>query len=158
MDPKSDDRGEQKEFSNPQDVVFVNTQLILKAMQNVQKAQQDFQAMLEQAELGDTSVQYDLGVRYAEGDGVDSDMVQAAHWFSLAAESGDLRAIEALGRCYQMGTGVEEDQGRAVELYTQAADQGYAGAQCSLGLCLENGSGVDQDPVKAAEYYLLAAE
>ena len=57
MDPKSDDRGEQKEFSNPQDVVFVNTQLILKAMQNVQKAQQDFQAMLEQAELGDTSVQ-----------------------------------------------------------------------------------------------------
>ena len=42
MDPKSDDRGEQKEFSNPQDVVFVNTQLILKAMQNVQKAQQDF--------------------------------------------------------------------------------------------------------------------
>ena len=49
-------------------------------MENVQKAKQEFQSLLEQAELGDTSVQFDLGAHYANGEGVDRDMEQAVYW------------------------------------------------------------------------------
>ena len=53
-----------------QNIVFVNTGLIQHALSEVQKSKEEFQTMLEQAELGDDSVLYDLGVRYLEGDGV----------------------------------------------------------------------------------------
>ena len=121
--PEDRDSKEQpRALSNGQDIVIVNTALIMKAMQNVQKAQADFQDLLERAELGDTSLQFDLGLRYASGDGVDVDMSQAFYWFGQAAESGDLRAIDALGRCYQNGDGVEADPVRAAELFRQAAE------------------------------------
>ena len=90
--------------SDPE-IVFVHTGLIQKAMENMRRSREDFQSLLEQAELGDASVQYDLGARYAAGDGVAEDPAQAALWFAQAAESGDLRAVEALGRCYQLGWG-----------------------------------------------------
>ena len=138
MELRPEDRdslNQERELSNGQDIVIVNTALIMKAMQGMQKAQADFQELLERAELGDASVQYELGVRYATGDGVEADMAQAAHWFAQAAETGDLRAVDALGRCYQNGSGVEQDQERGAELFRQAAEEGFAGALCDLGLC-----------------------
>ena len=72
-----------------QNVVFVNTALIWRAMEKVQQSQADFQALLEQAD--DPAVSYDLGMRYAQGDGVDADAVQAVHWFSQAAGGGGVR-------------------------------------------------------------------
>ena len=85
-----------RDGSDPE-IVFVHTGLIQKAMENMRRSREDFQSLLEQAELGDASVQYDLGARYAAGDGVAEDPAQAALWFAQAAESGDLRAVEALG-------------------------------------------------------------
>lgn len=138
------------ESYHPQDVVFINTHLIQRAMEGLQKSKEEFQTLLEQAELGEFSVQYDLAVRYLEGDGVEADPVQAVRWLSQAAELGDLRALEALARCYQFGTGVELDEARAAELYRQCAEQDYVSAVCDLGLCYENGAGVEHDPVRAA--------
>ena len=126
-------------------VIFVDTHLIQKAVEGLQRSREEFQSLLEQAEGGDPAAYYDLGVRYAEGDGAERDPARAAHWFSLAAEDGDLRAVDLLGRCYQAGSGVEKDEARAAELYQQAADQGYAPAQCDLGLCYENSTGVEKD-------------
>ena len=88
------------ESYHPQDVVFINTHLIQRAMEGLQKSREKFQALLEQAELGELSVQYDLALRYLEGDGVEADPVQAVHWLYQAAELGALRALETLARCY----------------------------------------------------------
>ena len=44
------------------------------------------------AEQGLVEAQYNLGVMYAEGQGVRQDFVQAHMWFDLAAASGDLSA------------------------------------------------------------------
>ena len=60
-------------------------------------------------------MQYDLAVRYSEGDGVGKDPERAFYWFSEAALLGDVRAIAALGRCYQFGSGVEQDLEKARE-------------------------------------------
>ena len=147
-----------RESFEDQQVIFVDTHLIQKAVEGLQRAREEFQTLLEQAEGGDASVYYDLGVRYTEGDGTDKDPAQAARWFALASEDGDLRATDLLGRCYQSGAGVEKDEARAAELYRQAAEQDYAPAQCDLGLSYENGSGVEKDEARAAECYLQAAE
>lgn len=139
-----------RESFEDQQVIFVDTHLIQKAVEGLQRAREEFQTLLEQAEGGDASVYYDLGVRYTEGDGTDKDPAQAARWFALASEDGDLRATDLLGRCYQSGAGVEKDEARAAELFQQAAEQDYAPAQCDLGLSYENGSGVEKDEARAA--------
>ena len=140
-----------------ENVVFVNTALIWRAMEQVQRSQADFRALLEQAHE-DPAVAYDVGLRYAQGDGVDADLKEAAHWFAVGAETGDLRAVEALGRCCQAGDGVDFDPVRGAELFRQAAEEGYLPAVCDLGLCYEAGDGVEVDPVRAAELYRQAAE
>ena len=75
-----------RESFEDQQVIFVDTHLIQKAVEGLQRAREEFQTLLEQAEGGDASVYYDLGVRYTEGDGTDKDPAQAARWFALASE------------------------------------------------------------------------
>ena len=86
-----------RESFEDQQVIFVDTHLIQKAVEGLQRAREEFQTLLEQAEGGDASVYYDLGVRYTEGDGTDKDPAQAARWFALASEDGDLRATDCWG-------------------------------------------------------------
>ena len=53
-----------RESFEDQQVIFVDTHLIQKAVEGLQRAREEFQTLLEQAEGGDASVYYDLGVRY----------------------------------------------------------------------------------------------
>ena len=71
MCPENEDRAE---FFNGDQVIFVNTELIQGAVAGLQRSREEFQALLDQAELGDLSAQYDLAMKYADGDGVDRDM------------------------------------------------------------------------------------
>ena len=125
-------------------VIFVDTHLIQKAVEGLQRSREEFQSLLEQAEGGDPAAYYDLGVRYAEGDGAERDPARAAHWFSLAAEDGDLRAVDLLGRCYQAGSGVEKDEARAVELFQQAADLAVGHVVPGVHAAPEDKDGYDQ--------------
>ena len=58
-----------RESFEDQQVIFVDTHLIQKAVEGLQRAREEFQTLLEQAEGGDASVYYDLGVRYTEATG-----------------------------------------------------------------------------------------
>ena len=108
-----------------QNIVFVDTHAIMKAVEGVQRDRESFQTLLENAENGDSSAYYDLATRYADGEGVEKDEKKAFYWFSMGADESDPRAVDALGRCYQLGFGVEKDEVRAAELYRRAADSGY---------------------------------
>lgn len=101
-----------QENENPQDIVFMNTELIQRALEEVRKSKEDFAAMLEQAELGDSSVQYDLAVRYSEGDGVGKDPERAFYWFSEAALLGDVRAIARAGPLLSVWLGGRAGSGK----------------------------------------------
>ena len=57
----------------------------------------------------DPVAQYDLGVAYANGDGVPEDKVEAVRWWRLAAEQGYGPAQFALGSMYEEGRGVPRD-------------------------------------------------
>ena len=58
------------------------------------------------AEQDDPAAENALGLRYASGDGVKQDDVEAAHWFTKAAEHGNVKAEVALATRYWAGRGV----------------------------------------------------
>ena len=59
------------------------------------------------AEQGDAQAQYNLGVLYANGMGVDKDFTKAVELYKKAAEQGYISAQFNLGLCYAFGDGVE---------------------------------------------------
>ena len=67
------------------------------------------EGLANQAAAGDAGAQYQLGVAYAKGDGVEADDGEAALWFGRAAEGGDPEAMFALGMLYATGAGVALD-------------------------------------------------
>jgi TPR repeat protein len=92
----------------------------------------DYGAALEEwlplAELGDAEAQYNLGVMYDEGAGVDRDLPLAAQWYRRAAEQGFIDAQTNLGMMYLAGQGVPQDRAEARDWLQKAAAQGDAEA------------------------------
>jgi TPR repeat protein len=68
----------------------------------------------KRAETGNAFAQMMLGQRYATGNGVPKDEVEAAKWYRKAALLGDGNAQSSLGHSYANGAGVPKD---VVEAY-----------------------------------------
>lgn len=84
---------------------------------------------LRKAGEGDVDAQYNLGIIYYHGEGVEKDFEQALSWFQKAAEQGDVDAQYNLGFMYGRGEGVKKDHGQSVQWFTRAAEQGHKGAR-----------------------------
>ena len=110
------------------------------------------------AEQGDAKAQNNLGVMYANGEGVARDDKQAAFWFRKAAEQGYAEAQLILGLMYNEGQGdVAKDSSQAFAWFRKAAEQGLAMAQYNLGVMYAKGEGVPQDCAQAYMWTNLAA-
>ncbi len=121
-------------------------------------AQQTLDELRALAEQGDTEAQFDLGVRYANGQGAPQDYAEAARWYRLAADQGYADAQHSAGLLYANGQGVPQDEAEAVRWYRLAADQGHVSAQFDLGTRYSSGGrGVSQDDVEAHMWFNLAA-
>ena len=106
----------------------------------------------------DTPVaQNNLGVIYANGQGVPQDYAAAASWYRKAADQGHAIAQNNLGSMYRIGQGVPQDYAAAVSWYRKAADQGYATAQNNLGSMYRIGQGVPQNYVQEHKWFSLSA-
>ena len=105
------------------------------------------------AEQGHARAQFNLGVMYANGDGVPQDYREMARWFHMAAEQGHAEAQFNLGTMYDNGNGVPEEDDEAVKWYRMAAEQGHAEAQFNLGVMCATGRGAPQDDGEAATAY-----
>jgi len=110
------------------------------------------------ADEGNFVAQYNLGVMYANGQGVPRDLEKAATWFQMSARGGDARAQFNLGNMYAHGEGVPRDLSRAAEWYAKAAEQNLPDAQYSLGRLYYMGAGAKQDLVEAYFWMSLAAD
>ncbi len=75
------------------------------------------------AEQGDASAQYNLGVMYADGEGVPQDDTEAGRWYRLAADQGVADAQYNLGVMYGTGQGVPQDYVEAHIWYNLAGAQ-----------------------------------
>ena len=110
------------------------------------------------AEQGDAEAQLNLGIRYANGEGVPEDDAEAVKLYRLAAKQGLARAQNYLGIMHANGDGVPENYAEAVKWFRLAAVQGYAGAQYNLGLMYNYGLGVPENFAEAFKLYRLAAK
>ncbi len=84
------------------------------------------------AEGGDASAQYNLGLLYHHGLGVESKISEAAKWYGRAAENGDADGQKAIGDLYVKGFWGKKNSAKAATWYRKAAEQGHAGAKEAL--------------------------
>lgn len=109
------------------------------------------------AAQGDAEAQLQLGLRYAEGDGVIRNDKEAARWFALAARQGLSEAEYHYGLMLLKGRGVVQDYRAAFEWIEKPAKRGYARAQYSLGELYRYGTGTPIDKAHAYLWFNLAA-
>ena len=83
-----------------------------------------FDEWLPLAELGDVEAQYNLGVMYDQGTGMEKDLGKAAEWYRKAAEQGFVDAHAHLGLMYYHGQGVSRDVEKAARWLQLASDHG----------------------------------
>ena len=105
------------------------------------------------ADQGLDVAQFNLGLMYANGQGVLKDEAEAIKWYRLAAGQGRADAQYQLGNLYYEQNIYPE----AVRWFRLAAEQGRADAQSNLGVMYADGDGVAQDYVLAYMWFSLAA-
>ena len=89
-----------------------------------------------EAEKGDASALFLVGVMYDTGQGVAEDIPEAIKWFRFAADKGNVDAMYSLGQEYALGEGVPKD---LVEAYFWL-DLAVAGYSASGDATAQNAS------------------
>ena len=110
------------------------------------------------AEEGLDLAQYNLGILYFTGQGVDQDFKAAFRWTEAAALQGHVGAQLNLGSLYYFGNGVRQDGDKAVEWYENSARSGNGAAAYTLAAMYRDGDHVDRDPVLAHVWAAWAAQ
>ena len=84
-------------------------------------------------EQGYAGAQFNLGVMYENGLGVEQDKAEAVKWYRRAAEQGNAIAQYNVGLMYFDGQGAAQDDAEAVKWWRRAAEQDHVSAQSNLG-------------------------
>jgi localization factor PodJL len=106
---------------------------------------------------GEASAQYEIGRRYAEGQGVGQNLASAAEWFERAAKQGLAPAQFRLGGFYEKGLGVKKNLETARRLYSTAGQAGNAKALHNLAVLYAEGIDGKPDYQTAARWFRKAA-
>ena len=112
----------------------------------------------EAAYAGDIDAQFNLGMSYSFGKGVEQNFEKALSWFLKCANQGDSKAQYYVGVMFLNGHGTQIDQIKAAEWLKKSANQGDADAQCDLGMLYLQGCGVEINESVAISYFQKAAE
>ena len=108
------------------------------------------------ARKGDADAQFNLALRYQDGNGIERDFAKAAHWFNKAAKQGHAAAQYGLALMYGKGQGLQVDAVKSAYWNRQAAERGHQAAQFSLAGSYETGDGVPLDRQLAYVWFALA--
>ncbi len=138
-------------------LVGVTTWFALEDSPNMSASQAPNQLPHARAAEGDAEAQLQLGLRYAEGDGVIQNDKEAARWFALAARQGLPEAEYHYGLMLLKGRGVVQDYKAAFNWIEKPAKRGYAKAQYSLGELYRYGTGTAINKARAYLWFNLAA-
>lgn len=108
------------------------------------------------AENGHVSAQFNLGVMYDEGRGVDASRDEAIKWWTKAGEQGDIQAQHNLALLYIAGG--DGNYEKATLWLKRAADSGSIPSQYSLGRMYGYGFGVEKSEAESFRFVKMAAE
>jgi localization factor PodJL len=107
---------------------------------------------------GDPSAAYEIGVRFAEGKGIATNLDEAAKWYDRAAQAGVVPAVFRLGTLYEKGLSVKKDVDVARRYYLQAAERGNAKAMHNLAVLDADGGGKGANYKSASQWFRKAAD
>lgn len=107
---------------------------------------------------GDSSAQFEVGARFAEGEGITQNFAEAAKWYQRSAGQGFALAQYRLGTLYERGLGVKADRLQASTWYLRAAEQGNVKAMHNLAVLAANQSDRAPDYATAAQWFEEAAK
>ena len=140
------------------------------------------------AEGGNPRAQFDLGLMYANGNGVEKNEALALVWFNRAAQNnfakalnlqkvavitgtsqkfkfaqeaakrGDARAQFDLAMMYQKGEEINKNERLAFNYFHKAARKNHAEAKFYMGLSFAQGRGVKKQSQLARYWFKLAAK
>jgi TPR repeat protein len=103
------------------------------AAQNSDRQKREFAECMKAARIGVPEAQYQVGLMYAHGMGVNKNLGKAIEWISKAAERGVLSAQYLLATRYEAGVGVQRDMRQAVLWFEKAAHNGHIKSTFKLG-------------------------
>jgi TPR repeat protein len=109
-----------------------------------------FNDNLENAKAGEVEAQYEVGIMYLKGQGVDQDRGKALYWLKKSSDGGNQQATSKLSR-------IQEQQEKFDELLGEA-ESGDIKAQYEVAMMYLKGRGVDQDGKKARQWLGKAAD
>ena len=115
-------------------------------------------ALRTAAMKGDPAAAYEVGLRFAEGKGIASNLDEAAKWYDRAAQAGVVPAIFRLGTFYEKGLSVKKDVDTARRYYLQAAERGNAKAMHNLAVLDADGGGKGANYKSASQWFRKAAD
>ena len=93
---------------------------------NPTEAQKYFDEIKEAANNGNSEAQYQLGIMYVNGQGVEKSLEKAIECYKKATEQNNANALFALGRMYDSGNKVlQQDKQKAFNLYLQVAKNNH---------------------------------
>lgn len=111
----------------------------------------------KEAENGNASAQFFMGVAYEYGYAGREDSATAVKWYRKAAAQGHSGAQTFLGFALLTGSGVAKAPEQAVAWFRKAAEKGNPEAQQNLGRCLFCGDGCRENKQEAVSWYRRAA-
>lgn len=128
------------------------------AAYNKGRYQQALSIWRPMAEAGHAMAEYNLGIAYARGLGVERNIFVASYWWKRSALQGNRDASYNLGLVYARGDGgLTQNLTRAAHWWQQAAIHGDAVAQYNLGMMYARGEGVKQNIETAINWWQLSA-
>ena len=114
-----------------------------------------------EAEQGDASAQFMLGVCYHDGTGVRADRTEAIKWLRMSAAQKNEEAIDMLRtieKSSPLPEAVQNNAQEEISTLRTRAEQGDAVAQNQLGLRYYEGNGVPENKEEAVTWLRKAAD
>ena len=125
---------------------------------SLRQHQKAFLLFMQASERGHPLAQFNLGLCYENGKGVEKDLTKAVECYKNATAQGQAGAMYNLALLYMEGEGgLSKDPQQAVELLKEAAENGLCKAQSFLGVYFADESSSHCDYEKAVPYLKMAA-
>ena len=114
---------------------------------------QAYKVFLELAKNGYEEAQYNLGLLYMDGLGIEKDCHKAIHWFKKASLKDDIDATYNIATLYDAGECIEEDNEEALFWYEKAISLGDEEAIYFAGVIYAD----KKDYKKSYDYFLKSS-
>ena len=119
--------------------------------------EQALRLWLPLAEKDNADAQYNLGVLYMKGLGVEKNLKTAFIWFKRASSNDHSDAMFNLGTMYNKGKGIYHSPENADQWWLKAAELGNAAAQYNIAVKYAYGGSLGKDIDEAIKWWKKSA-